>query len=298
MCRSVIDENAEIEQKNGKITVTMRMKLYSNLSNIRFATQESPKGKYNDVKYNVLKESSSNDSADIQFELPGAEAYVQTKMYVVPMGRDVCFYWNCDASNAENSDGKLTEEKVEKKEKTTEDKFTDIKNHWASDAIKAVVSKGLFSGTSDTTFSPESEMTRGMFVTVLGRLSGENISGTASFTDVDNSVYYAPYIAWANKNGIVNGVSDTSFNPDTPVTCEQAAIILVKYAQYKNISLETKSISPSTTGVSEWAKENVIEAGKAGIITKQNTNGYNYTSSATRGDVASMLNNFMTYYGK
>ena len=57
MCRSVIDENAEIEQKNGKVTVTMRMKLYSNLSNIRIATQESPKGKYNEVKYNVLKES-------------------------------------------------------------------------------------------------------------------------------------------------------------------------------------------------------------------------------------------------
>lgn len=50
-------------------------------------------------------------------------------------------------------------------------------------------------------------MTRGMFVTVLGRLSGENISGTTTFTDVDNSVYYAPYIAWANKNGIVNGVA-------------------------------------------------------------------------------------------
>ena len=82
------------------------------------------------------------------------------------------------------------------------------------------------------------------------------------------------------------------------ISCEQAAIILVKYAQYKNISLETKSISPSTTGVSEWAKENVVKAGKAGIITKQNTNGYDYTSPATRGDVASMINNFMTYYGK
>ena len=62
-----------------KVTITMRMKLYSNLSNIRIATQESPKGKYNEVKYNVLKESSSTDSADIQFELPSTDAYVQTK---------------------------------------------------------------------------------------------------------------------------------------------------------------------------------------------------------------------------
>ena len=78
------------------------------------------------------------------------------------------------------------EEKVTEKEQTAGDKFTDITNHWASDAIKAVVNKGLFSGTSEVTFSPDKEMTRGMFVTVLGRLSGENISGTATFTDVDN----------------------------------------------------------------------------------------------------------------
>ncbi|MGN1319249.1 MAG: S-layer homology domain-containing protein, partial [Lachnospirales bacterium] len=176
-------------------------------------------------------------------------------------------------------------------------KFTDITNHWAENDIKNVVDKGLFSGTTDITFEPEKEMTRGMFVTVLGRMSGEEISGTSQFSDVDNGKYYSPYIAWANKNGIVKGISDTLFSPDTPVTCEQAAIILVNYSKYKKITLENKSISPSTSGVSSWAMDNVIMAGKAGIITKQNTNGYNYTSSATRADVASMISNYMNYYG-
>ena len=49
--------------------------------------------------------------------------------------------------------------------------FTDIANHWAKEDIEFVVSRGLFRGTSETTFSPNTVMTRGMFVTVLGRLA-------------------------------------------------------------------------------------------------------------------------------
>ncbi|MCD8237856.1 MAG: S-layer homology domain-containing protein [Clostridiales bacterium] len=299
MCRSAVYEKAVIEQTDEGAVITMRMLLYSNLSNIRFAVQTEPKGSYEDVTYVILKESSSNDSADIKFTATSADSYIRVQMYVAPMGRDVCFYWNCDLSTAEVSDGSLDQQE-EKEEITAEepgDKLTDISGHWAESEIKSVVNKGLFSGTTQITFEPDSSMTRGMFVTVLGRLSGEEISGSCTFSDVDNSKYYAPYIAWANENGIVNGMSETTFSPDSPVTCEQAAIILVKYAAYKGTALETKSISPSTTGVSEWAKENVITAGKAGIITKQNTNGYDYTSAATRADVASMISNYSEYYG-
>lgn len=295
MCRSSVFETAEVTQNGDNTTIILTMLLYSNLSNIRIAVQEEPKGEYTNVDYSVLKESSSTDSADIQFSMPNIDNYVQIKMYVAPMGRDVCFYLKLDTSSNVSTDTKV-EEKVFEKEESPLDLFSDINNHWAEEAIKTVVSKGLFSGTSDTTFSPDNEMTRGMFVTVLGRLSGENITGTSNFSDVSNTAYYSPYIAWANSKGIVSGTSSTTFSPDTPVTCEQAAVILVKYAQYKNVTLAEKSISPSTTGVSQWATENVIKAGKSGIITKQNTNGYNYTSSATRADVASMLSNYIEYY--
>jgi hypothetical protein len=294
MCRSAVYEKAVVEKTKDGVEITMRMLLYSNLSNIRLAVQESPKGSYKDVQYSVVKESASSDSADIKFTAPGADSLVRIEMYVAPMGRDVCFYMNCDTATAVLSADTI--EQTTEKVATTNGKFTDITGHWAESEINNAVEKGLFSGTSDTTFSPEASMTRGMFVTVLGRMSGESISGTSTFTDVDNGKYYAPYIAWASKNGIVSGTSATTFNPEAPVTCEQAAIILAKYAQYKGISFEAKSISPSTTGVSEWAKESVITTGKAGIITKQNTNGYNYTSSATRADVASMLSNFAEYY--
>lgn len=295
MCRSAVYEKAVVEQTDDGVVITVRILLYSNLSNIRFSVQESEKGSYNDVQYSIIKESASDDSADIKFTAPSADSLVRVKMYVSPMGRDVCFYWNCDTKTAIKSEADILQE--EKDDKSTRAKFKDISGHWAEKEIEDIVSKGLFSGTTETAFEPEKEMTRGMFVTVLGRMSDEEILGECEFKDVDNGKYYAPYIAWAAKNGIVSGINGINFNPDTPVTCEQAAVIISRYADYKNIIFENKSISPSITGVSEWARDNVIKVGKAGIITKQNTNGYNYTSSATRADVASMLNNFVKYYG-
>ena len=83
--------------------------------------------------------------------------------------------------------------------------FTDIQKHWAADNILFVASRGLLSGTSDTTFSPNTGMTRGMFVTALGRLAGINPDSykTGKFTDVKADAYYAPYVNWAAQTGIV-----------------------------------------------------------------------------------------------
>ncbi|MGM9937886.1 MAG: heme-binding Shp domain-containing protein [Candidatus Ornithomonoglobus sp.] len=294
MCRSAVYEKAIVEKSAGDVTVTMRMLLYSNLSDIHFAVQEAPGGGYRDIQYSVIKESAASNSADLRFSISDEDSYIRVKMYVGPMGRDVTFYWNCDTSSAVESDGALPE--IEAPE-TGSSLFVDIDGHWAENEIVSVVEAGLFNGTTELTFSPEDEMTRGMFVTVLGRLSGEDISGESSFADVDKSMYYSPYIAWANENDIVNGYENNIFAPDAPVTVEQAAVIIMRYADYKSVELKTKSISPSTTGISSWAQDTVVKAGKAGIITKQNTNGYDYTSSATRADIASMLSNFTQYYG-
>lgn len=293
MCRSAVFDKAIVEKSDDGVKITMRMLLYSNLSDIRFAVQQSPNGVYDSIKYSVIKQSASTNSADIQFETPSEDSYIQVKMYVGPMGRDVCFYWNCDMNSAVPSNGTLPEVQTVA---TSTSKFIDINGHWAEKDIEFAVEKGLFNGTSDITFSPDVAMSRGMFVTVLGRLSEEDISGNCTFVDVDNSAYYAPYIAWANKNNIVNGTSSTNFEPDSDVTVEQAAAIIMRYVEYKGIQTQYKSISPSMTGVSDWAKDVVGAAGKAGIITKNNTNGWAYTSSATRACVASMLSNLVEFY--
>nr|WP_325237821.1 S-layer homology domain-containing protein [uncultured Oscillibacter sp.] len=111
--------------------------------------------------------------------------------------------------------------------------FTDIKNHWAEDNIIFVASRGLLSGTGNNQFSPNTGMTRGMFVTALGRLADidPNSYKTGKFTDVKADAYYAPYVNWAAEKGIVNGTSATTFSPDTNITREQMAVIMANYAK-------------------------------------------------------------------
>ena len=100
------------------------------------------------------------------------------------------------------------------------------------DNILFAVSRGLLSGTSETTFSPDDAMTKGMFIAALGRLAGVDPAGyqTGTFTDVKADADYAPYVNWAVSKGIVDGTSDTTFSPDSSITREQMAVIMKNYA--------------------------------------------------------------------
>lgn len=111
-------------------------------------------------------------------------------------------------------------------------KFTDVEGHWAEQSINRVVEKGLFSGVSETEFKPDSTMTRAMFVTVLAKNSGyvPEEYKTNKFSDVPSNAWYAPAVAWAVQNGIVSGTTNSTFSPNASVTREQAATILVAYA--------------------------------------------------------------------
>jgi heme-binding NEAT domain protein/Leucine-rich repeat (LRR) protein len=118
-------------------------------------------------------------------------------------------------------------------------KFTDITGHWAEQAITFVVSRGMFVGTSETQFSPDALITRGMFVTALGRISQIDPAAQAipPFADVDPDAYYAPYIAWASAHDIARGVGDGRFEPDREITREELAVIFVRYARIAGIEL-------------------------------------------------------------
>ena len=112
--------------------------------------------------------------------------------------------------------------------------FQDVKpTAWYYQAVEYATREGLFAGTSEKTFSPEQGMTRGMFVTVLGRMAGQTgRTGMAScFTDVDPSSWYGPYVEWAAEQQIVSGVENNRFAPDEPITREQLAVMLMKYVR-------------------------------------------------------------------
>ena len=116
------------------------------------------------------------------------------------------------------------------------EKFTDIKDHWALPYIELIVGADLMNGVSTTAFSPDAGMTRGMFVTVLGRFAGVdpdawkmNYDGVL-FSDVNTESYYASYVNWAARTGIANGVGGGKFDPDALITREQMLTMLKRFA--------------------------------------------------------------------
>ena len=176
--------------------------------------------------------------------------------------------------------------------------FTDITGHWAADNILFAASRGLLSGTSDTTFSPDTGMTRGMFVTALGRLAGINPDSyqTGKFTDVKADAYYAPYVNWAAQTGIVEGITATTFAPDTNINREQMAVIMKNYAAKLGYDLPQtlKAVTfADNTQISSWAKDAVKSMQQAGILAGKNENKFDPKGTATRAEVATVLRRFV-----
>lgn len=176
--------------------------------------------------------------------------------------------------------------------------YKDIEGHWAKDDILFVASRKLLSGTGNNQFSPNTGMTRGMFVTALGRLSGVDPAQykNTKFSDVAETAYYAPYVAWAAEKGIVNGVTDTTFVPDTNISREQMAVIMYNYA--KTIGYTVPKTCEAVTfadngSIESWAKEAVKAMQMAGVLNGKDGSNFDPKASATRAEVSAVLRRFV-----
>lgn len=177
-------------------------------------------------------------------------------------------------------------------------KFTDKATHWAKNDIDFVAARGLLTGTSTTTFSPNSSMTRGMFVTAIGRLAGVDSSKYQNnkFTDVKADACYAPYVAWAAEKNIVSSTSDTAFSPDMAITRQEMAVMLVNYSKaigYKLPSVHAEVSFADSSSIASWAKDAVKQMQMAGILMGKSGNKFDPTATATRAEASAMLRRFV-----
>ena len=176
--------------------------------------------------------------------------------------------------------------------------FIDVtKDDWFYDDVKYTHQNGLFKGTTATTFSPQMPITRGMVVTVLGRLAGIDIAdySGASFDDVDPGMYYAPYIKWAAELGIVKGIGDNKFAPDASVSRQDLATILNNYAEKMGIVMaQTMQIVVfvDSADIADYAVDAVGNMVRANIINGKPGNIFDPLADATRAEVAAMLHRF------
>lgn len=174
--------------------------------------------------------------------------------------------------------------------------FSDVKkSDWYYNYVKTVYEKGLMKGISDTEFAPNEKLTRAMFVTILYRMDGETNANQSAFTDVEKDSWYEKAVAWASVNGIVQGVSDIEFAPNTNITREQMAAIIFRYAKYKGIDTEsvvkdTNTLSHSDVfEVSYWASEAMHYCIASGIISGDENGNLLPHNTATRAETATVV---------
>ena len=176
--------------------------------------------------------------------------------------------------------------------------FTDVNDDdWFYDVVRYVYEQGLMTGTSDTEFSPDLTTTRGMIVSILNRLEDGPTAEAAGFTDVAAGDWYADAVNWAASEGIVAGYEDQTFRPNDPITREQLAAMLMNYAAWKGEDVSARADLSSyndAASVSSWAVETVQWAVAEGLISGMPGNLLEPQRSATRAQVAAILERFLS----
>ena len=176
--------------------------------------------------------------------------------------------------------------------------FVDVDpDAWYYDAVEYAYNAGLMTGTAADKFSPSLTTTRGMIVSILYRQEGEPaVSTDAGFADVVSGAYYEDAVNWAAEEGIVNGYSDTAFGPNDAITREQMAAILMNYAEYKGQDVTARADLSGYTDadtVSAWATDAVQWANAEGLINGMSDTQLAPKGSATRAQVAAILERFL-----
>lgn len=176
--------------------------------------------------------------------------------------------------------------------------FNDVAyTSWYYDAVKFVYDKGIMDGVSYYKFAPDATITRGMVVTMLWRMAGEPYEAAAGFTDVAAGRYYSTAVAWAARNGIVEGMTATTFAPDQAITREQLASILYRYAKWLGFSGYGSDISGYTDAgkVSSYAYDAMSWAVRSGVVTGTSARVLDPQGTASRAAAAQMFMNFYNY---
>ena len=179
--------------------------------------------------------------------------------------------------------------------------FADVHNvsHWAVESIDFVSALGIMKGLEDDKFAPDSHLTRAMLVTMLYRADGEpEVETVNSFGDIKENAWYEKAVLWAKENGIVNGVTETEFSPDSDITREQIATIMHRYAKYKGDDVEsgknTNILSYNDSdSISDYAKASLQWANGIGLINGKTESTLNPLDNATRAEAATIFYRFV-----
>ncbi len=179
--------------------------------------------------------------------------------------------------------------------------FTDIASHWAKKNIDFVTEREIFLGLESTVFSPDSNMSRAMFATVIGRLYersfGEiKLSENGAFTDCNYNEYYGKYVDWATENDIITGYGNSLFKPNSPISREEMATIIYRFADFLKVldaNIDTELLYPDSAKISNWAVNAALYSQSINLITGRDNGNFVPQATATRAEVSAILERFI-----
>ena len=184
--------------------------------------------------------------------------------------------------------------------------FIDVNDEdWFKESVDFVVGLALFKGTDENKFSPYMSMTRGMFVTVLGRLYEHMNDLTLakprelSFDDVPLDSYYAASVKWAGDNNIISGYGEGLYKPDQIISREQALAILYRFAAYAGLdTTKTSDIREFSDSdeASPWALEALKWGAGSGILSGRADGSLDPQGLVQRCEVAAILQRFFAAF--
>ena len=179
--------------------------------------------------------------------------------------------------------------------------FTDLTQDWYRESVAYVYRNNLMYGTTNTTFSPDANLTRAMFAAMLYRLAGSpRVVGTCPFPDVSSTAYYLDAVIWGEKNGIIYGEGG-KFNPDGKITREQMAAMMRRYADFCELKTDARADLSGFTdaaAVSSWALNDMKWAVAEHLLYGDTNSRLNPTNNATRAEAAAILQRFATRLAK
>lgn len=188
--------------------------------------------------------------------------------------------------------------------------YIDIENHWANQSISYVIKEGYFKGINSTEFMPEQNMSRAMLVTVLWRLTGDNLTYTKvsdgvtkiipnyvnMFWDMEDDAWYTNYVSWANKNEIIDGYSKREFRPDESITREQLSVVLYNYLKnyklvrsFDNLKVNEPTVFTDDALISDWAKDKVSIIQQIGLMQGRADGSFDPKATVTRAEIAVII---------
>ena len=172
--------------------------------------------------------------------------------------------------------------------------FTDVaESRWSYPYIREMYEAGVIDGMTPTTFEPAGNVTRAQFVKMLALLQSADVSAYASgpFTDVPGDAWYARYVNWAAANAIVNGTSETTFDPNAAISRQDMAVMLYRYAQQYGIALPEQTTAPFTDegSVAAYALPAVQALHRAGVINGMPDGSFRPYDTATREQACAVL---------